>query len=225
MKKYLFLLIAVAFFSLPAHSDSFYIMGSYFTPDGDSDIFDQNKAELTFKVDDLNDFGGTFGYNHFIGNYVDVGGSLAYYRTVETVDDRDFTFPNGRPVLRDIRFKIIPVEANISILPLGRNYPVIPYVGGGFGVYFWEYEEIGDFVIDRNTDPRVITGSAFSDGTDFGWNIHGGLQIPFSRSAAFTSQIKYSKAEGDLDVGGFDPAFGPIDLSMVTYSAGISLWF
>ena len=65
MKKYLFLLIAVAFFSLPAHSDSFYIMGSYFTPDGDSDIFDQNKAELTFKVDDLNDFGGTFGYNLF----------------------------------------------------------------------------------------------------------------------------------------------------------------
>ena len=178
-----------------------------------------------FKVDDLNDFGGTFGYNHFIGNYVDVGGSLAYYRTVETVQDRDFTFPNGRPVERDIRFKIVPLEANISVLPVGRNLAVIPYVGAGVGVYFWEYEEIGDFVIDRFTDPRVITGSAFSDGTDFGWNIHGGIQIPFSRSATFMSQIKYSKAEGKLDRSGFDPAFGPIDLSMVTYSAGISLWF
>jgi opacity protein-like surface antigen len=223
MKKYLFLLICAIFFALPAHSDSFFIMGSYFTPDGKSDVFRQNIRETVFKVDDLNDFGGTFGYNHFIGNYVDVGGSLAYYRTVETVQDR--ITPNGRPVVRDIRFKIVPLEANISVLPVGRNLAVIPYVGAGVGVYFWEYEEIGDFVIDRFTDPRVITGSAFSDGTDFGWNIHGGIQIPFSRSAAFMSQIKYSKADGKLDRSGFDPAFDRIDLSMVTYSVGVSLWF
>jgi hypothetical protein len=55
--------------------------------------------------------------------------------------------------------------------------------------------------------------------------VHGGIQIPFSRSATFMSQIKYSKAEGELDRSGFDPAFHPIDLSMVTYSVGISFWF
>jgi hypothetical protein len=225
MKKYLFLLIAATLYSFPVHSDSFYVMGSYFNPDGHSDIFDQNKAETFFQVDDLNDWGGTFGYDHFIGNYIDVGGSIAYYRTVQTIEDRQFEFPDGSPVLRDIRFKIVPVEANVSFLPIGRNYAVIPYVGAGIGVYFWQYEEIGDFVVDRLTDPNVITGSAFSDGTDLGWNIHGGIQIPFSRSATFISQIKYSKAEGELDVSGFDPAFGPIDLSLVTYSAGISFWF
>jgi len=225
MKKYLLLLIGALFFAMPAHSDSVYFMGSYFTPDGESDVFDQNIQETFFEVDDLNDFGGTFGYNHFIGDYVDVGGSVAYYRGVENVSDRDFTFPNGREIRRDIRFKIIPLEANVDVLPVGRHVAVIPYVGAGVGAYFWEYEEIGDFVIDRFTDPRVISGSAFSDGTDFGWNIHGGIQIPFSRSATFMSQIKYSKAEGELDRSGFDPAFGPIDLSMVTYSVGLSVWF
>jgi len=128
-------------------------------------------------------------------------------------------------VLRNIHLKIVPLEANVSVLPIGRNLAVIPYVGAGVGLYFWQYEEAGDFVVNRFTQPSVITGSAFSDGTDFGWNINGGIEIPFSRSATFISQIKYSKAEGNLDVAGFDPAFDPIDLSLVTYSAGISFWF
>jgi opacity protein-like surface antigen len=111
------------------------------------------------------------------------------------------------------------------MLPVGRESPVIPYIGAGAGLYIWEYEEFGDFVINRFTDPEVITGVAFSDGADFGWNVHGGVQFPFSRSATITAELKYSKAEGDLDVEGFDPAFEPIDLSMMTYSAGISFWF
>ena len=225
MKKYLFLFIFTALFSLPSHSDSFYMMGSYFNPDGQSDVFHQNKTETTFQVDDLDNWGGTVGYHHFIGNYINLGGSTAYYHTDDTVEDRDFVFPDNQPVLRDIHLKIVPLEANVSVLPIGRNYAVVPYVGVGVGVYFWQYEEVGDFVIDRFTQPHVITGSAFSDGTDFGWNVHGGLEFPFSRSATFISEIKNSKAEGDLDISGFDPAFDPIDLSMVTYSAGISFWF
>jgi len=226
MKKYLFLLLATALFSIPAHSDSFYVMGSYFSVEGDSsDVFEQNKFETSFDVDDLNDWGGTFGYNHFIGEYFDVGGSVSYYHGDTTVEDRDFEFPNGQPILRDIHFKVIPVEANFNVLPVGRNYAVIPFIGAGVGVYFWDYEEFGDFVINRFNDPEVITGSAFSDGTDLGWNVHGGIQIPFSRSATFITEVKYSKAEGDLDVQGFDPAFGPLDLSLLTYSAGISFWF
>jgi len=225
MKKYLFLLIAATLFSLPAHSDSFYVMGSYFNPDGDSDVFDQNIMETTFQVDDLNGWGGTFGYNHFIGEHFDLGADLAYYHQDTSVEDRGFEFPDGRSIFRDIHFKIVPVEANFNVRPIGRNYAIIPYIGAGIGIYFWEYEERGDFVVDRNTNPNVITGSAFSDGTDLGWNVHGGLEIPFSRSATINTEIKYSKAEGDLDVRGFDPAFGPIDLSMVTYSAGVSFWF
>ena len=82
MKKYLLLYIAAAFlFTVPAHSDSFYILGSYVNPDGHSDIFDQNKAETTFEVDDLNGFGATFGYDHFIGEYVNLGGSIGFYET------------------------------------------------------------------------------------------------------------------------------------------------
>jgi opacity protein-like surface antigen len=226
MKKYLLLATAAVFlFSIPASSDSIYILGSYVTPEGESDIFEQNRDELTFDVDELDGFGGTFGYDHFVGEFVNVGGSISFYEEDTTVSDREFEFPNGRPIFRDIRLRIVPLEANVRVLPMGRDLAVIPYIGAGAGIYFWEYEEFGDFVIDRFTDPTVITGSAFSDGADFGFNVHGGVQFPISRSATITAEVKYSKVEGDLDEESFDPAFEPIDLSNLTYSAGVSFWF
>jgi opacity protein-like surface antigen len=213
------------FVTIPAYSDSFYILASYVNPEAKSDVFEQNRSETTFDPDDLNDFGFTFGYDHFIGEFVNVGGSISVYEGETTVEDREFTFENGAPILREIRLRIIPIEANVRVLPIGRNYAVIPYVGAGAGIYIWEYEEFGDFVIDRFGDPFIDTGSAFSDGADFGFNIHGGLQFPISRSVTITGEVKWIKVEGDLDPRGFDPAFEPIDLSTITYSAGVSFWF
>jgi Outer membrane protein beta-barrel domain len=225
MKKYLFLLITAGLFTIPAYSDSFYFLGSYVNPQGDSDIFLQNEIETDFETSDLNGFGVTFGYDHFIGEFVNIGGAVGYYQGRETVADSDFVFENGAPILRDIRLRTVPLEANFSVLPLGREVVVIPYIGAGIGVYFWQYEEIGDFVIDRNGNGDVITGSAFSDGADIGFNIHGGAQVPISRSATVIGEIKWTKVDGDLDPEGFDPRFEPIDLSTVTYSGGVSFWF
>ena len=225
MKKYLLTLAAAVLFAIPAYSGSFYALGSYVTLEGDSDIYRQNSEETTFEVDDLNSFGGTFGYDHFFGDYVNFGPSISFYYADTTVSDLEFEFEDGREIFRDIRLHIVPIEANLRILPIGRDQPVIPYIGAGVGVYIWEYEEIGDFVIDRLTNPRIISGSAFSDGADFGYNIHGGVQFPVSRNATITGEVKWTQVEGDLDVEGFDPAFEPIDLSTITYSGGISFWF
>jgi hypothetical protein len=73
--------------------------------------------------------------------------------------------------------------------------------------------------------PPVITGRADSTGTDPGWHAEGGVQIPFSRSAAAIAEVKYFKAHGDLDRRSFDPAFQPIDLSNLVISGGVSFWF
>jgi hypothetical protein len=95
MKKYLFLLITAGLFTIPAYSDSFYFLGSYVNPQGDSDIFLQNEIETDFETSDLNGFGVTFGYDHFIGEFVNIGGAVGYYQGRETVADSDFVFENG----------------------------------------------------------------------------------------------------------------------------------
>jgi hypothetical protein len=225
MKKHMLLMILGMFITIPAFSDSIYVLASYVNPEADSDIFEQNRLETSFDPDELNGFGATFGYDHFIGEFVNVGGSISVYQDDQVVEDREFRFENGAPILREIRLRIIPIEGNVRVLPIGREFAVIPYVGAGAGIYVWEYEEIGDFVFDRFGDPFVETGTAFSDGADFGFNIHGGLQFPISRSATITGEVKWIKVEGDLDTESFDPAFEPIDLSTVTYSAGVSFWF
>jgi hypothetical protein len=225
MKK-LFLFIVILFYSsLFVAADSITVLGGYVGPSGESDVYTQNERETTFEVSDLDGFGATFGYDHFIGEYVNLGGSLTFYQDDTDVIDEEFEFEDGRPIVRNISLQIIPLELNVRFLPAGRNVGVIPYLGGGAGIYFWEYEEIGDFVFDRNTNPRVVTGDAFSDGADPGWHVEGGVQIPFSSSATFTAEAKYWDAEGDLDPEGFDPRFEPIDLSAFMISGGVSIWF
>ena len=225
MKKYFCIISLLAAFASPAFSDSVTVLGGYLLPGGDSDVYKQNEQETTFEVSDLNDFALTGRYDHFLGDFINIGASLSGYEGHTVVEDRDFEFENGQPIFRDIRLQIVPLEANLHFLPAGRNDHFIPYLGGGVGVYFWEYEEFGDFVIDRFTDPTIINGSAFSDGGDFGWHVEGGLYIPVSHSIAVAAEAKYFDSEGDLDVRGFDPAFEPIDLSATVFSGGISFWF
>src|SRR5262245_42194797 len=77
MKK---LLIVVAFLTVivvPAFADSFYGMGGYYLPSGNSDIYDQNVRETTFRTSDLDGWGGTFGYDHFLGEHINIGGSIS----------------------------------------------------------------------------------------------------------------------------------------------------
>jgi hypothetical protein len=219
------LLVGVLFWAItaPVLADSVNLLAGYFIPSGDSDIYQQNEAETTFRVNDLNDFIGSAGYDHFLGNHFSLGGNLSFYQGETVVQDRIFV--DDSPIFRNIRLEIVPLEVSLRVLPAGRDVPVIPYVGGGAGLYYWEYEEVGDFVINRIVDPTIISGIAYSDGWDPGWHVEGGVQVPVSRSIALQFEAKYWKAEGDLDVTGFDPSFEPIDLSGTSFSGGVSIWF
>ena len=205
--------------------DSIYFLGSYMNPNGRSDIFELNHRETTFDVDDLNDFAYTAGFDHYIGDYVALGGSVTYYKEDAVGRDRSFQSPDGSPVQRDFRLKMLPVEFNARALPVGRDVPVILFIGGGVGLYFWDYEETGEFVVDRPTNPRVVTRRASSDGRAFGFNLHGGIHIPFSRSVLLTVEVKQTFVEDDLDRRAFDRDFEPIDLSALLYSAGLTFVF
>jgi hypothetical protein len=226
MKKVLLFLFVCTVAALPASAGSINALFGYVQPSGDSDVFSQNERETTFRVNDLDDFGGSIGYDFFLGNNVNLGAGFSYYHSDTTVEDVDFEFQNGQPILRDIHFQIVPLEANIKFLPTGRDSVVIPYVGGGFGIYFWEYEEFGDFVNNRNSpNPEIITGHAFSDGADPGWHVEAGVFVPIGHSFAIMGEGKYWSADGDLDVRGFDPSFEPLDLSGLQIAGGFSFWF
>jgi len=226
MKKVLLFMFLCAAATFPASAGSINALFGYVQPSGDSDVFSQNERETTFRVNDLNDFGGSIGYDFFLGDHVNLGAGFSYYHSDTTVEDVDFEFPNHQPILRDIHLQIVPLEANVKFLLTGRDAVVIPYVGGGFGIYFWEYSEVGDFIIDRNSgNPQTISGHAFSDGADPGWHAEAGVFVPVGHGIAIMGEGKYWSAQGDLDVRGFDPSFEPIDLSGLQIAGGVSFWF
>lgn len=226
MKKLLISAFFVILLSTAAFSDSVYVLAGYNWPAGKSDVFTQNESETSFRVNDLNWWSGTFGYDHFLSNYISLGGSISGYERDTNVEDNDFEHADGTPIFRNIRLEIVPMELNLHFLPAGRDAGLIPYVGGGVGVYYWEYEEAGDFIIDRNSfHPTLITGRAYSDGVNPGWHIEGGLQIPVSSYATIMGEYRYFSAKGDLDTRSFDPAFEPLDLSSSMVSFGCAFWF
>ncbi|HSP06199.1 MAG TPA: hypothetical protein VLR94_03435 [Acidobacteriota bacterium] len=226
MKRLLALLLFTGLATAPAFGDSVTFLGGYVLPRGDSDVYKQNEKETTFRVSDLNGFGGTIRYDKFIGEFINISGGVSFFDSHTHVQDVEFVQDHGQPILRDIFLEIVPLEASLHVLPAGRNTVIIPYLGGGFGLYYWQYEEHGDFVIDRlSNNPQVITGRAYSDGWDPGYHIEGGVHVPVGRSVAVVGEAKYWHAHGKLDVRGFDPSFQPLDLSGMMYSGGVSVWF
>ena len=226
MKKLAAFFLLAGLAAIPAFGDSITITGGYFLPRGDSDVFFQNEIETTFDVHDLDGWGGTIRYEHFLGDHFSLGGGFSYNDSWTTVQDLDFIHENGAPILRDISLQIVPLEFAAYVLPAGRNGAVIPYVGGGFGIYYWEYQEVGDFIINRTSDfPEVINGVAYSDGYDPGWHIEGGVYVPVGGSVALVGEGKYWSADGKLNPAGFDPNFQPLDLSGTLISFGVSIWF
>ncbi|MEW6367991.1 MAG: hypothetical protein AB1714_25460 [Acidobacteriota bacterium] len=224
MKKSLLVLVSSVLFAGAAGAGSVSFKVGYYMPNADSDLWAQNMEILTLEKDDFDQFTFTVESDFFVGNYVNVCLGTGYYeKSVDTVD-RDFVWEdNGAPIRQTLSLRIVPLEGSIKLYPAGRERPLIPYVGAGVGAYFWEYVEIGDFVIYRDTNPTLVSGAFSTETVSPGYNLRVGLQVPVGRSTV-DAEVKYVKVDGDLSTA-FDPEFEPFDLSGLQVNFGWSYWF
>ncbi len=210
----------------PAWADTLSVRLGVFVPRGKSDIWDLNRQETTLTTGQM--VGGTLGvgYDLFAGRWFNAAVAVSFYERDRDVEDRDYVYPDGTPIVRTIQLSIVPVEASLKFLPLGRTRRrAIPYVGGGLGIYFWRYAETGDFVFNRGRRNAFIDFGDFrAEGQDLGWHVMAGLQIPIGRRATLDWEAKYTGLNGKLGPQ-FDPSFQPIDLSGWTFTGGLSFWW
>ena len=222
MKGIIVILIIMVPMALFAEDVSFKMGG--FIPDGKSDIWEANKSETDFQVSDLAGAYVAVEADIFLGKYVNFACELGYYKKDTIAEDADYVFPDGSPIEHVIYLRQVPLEGSIKILPFGRNRKIILYVGGGIGLYFWDYQEYGDFVINRHDEPEIITGYFQSTGQNFGTHVMFGLMFPVGWHYSLNGEIKYAKVHGNLGRD-FDPSFDPIDLSGLYITFGVSFWF
>jgi hypothetical protein len=188
----------------------------------EGDVLVANRDLFLFDVDDFKAV--SFGAEYLvpIGEYLEAGAGISFStRTVPTIYI-DFVRPDGSEIEQELKLRIVPITGTVRVLPLGRSNPLQPYVGGGIAVYNWRYAETGDFVDFSLINTPVFRESYVATGNVIGPVAVFGLRYG-GDSFAVGGELRYHKAEGDLDERDF---LGPkIDLGGFLFSATFGVRF
>ncbi len=252
MKRKLILLTAL-FLLVPGlvFSDVVSFKVGYFIPRAQSDLWEIELEQMTFNKSNFQNTNFCFAYEYFltrqisvvlgfdsysknkVGNYIDLVG----YSFI----DGEFAYPDdyeGEFVPSHVfSVSITPIQLSLKLTPMGRQDKIIPYVGGGVGVYVWTVRLQGDMVdfndeywdIDENIPvyPIYNTDARAENRIAFGYHVFGGIMIPFARRITLDVQFKYNVAKGNFsdDPGSGFEGFEAFDLGAYQISAGINYWF
>jgi len=206
-------------------------LGQFF-PGGDGELWNDNEEFFTMDISDFNDIVWGFSYVAGFSNELELGLNVDFYNGSSFSSYRDYVDEAGYPIYHDTTLDLMPVTVDLRFLPAGR-YRMRPggrqilkptfYIGGGGGLNFWEYEEVGDF-IDFTVEPYEIFYTRYKDsGTT--WEAHAllGFELPLSPGFNFLVEGRYSWCEDTL--GGSMAGLGDIDLGGYSLSLGGSFRF
>jgi len=208
-------------------------LGGFF-PQGGGEFWKENEEVFTLDIGDFRStiFGITFMMP--VSNHVEVGFNADFYNETVVSAYRGFVDQAGFPILHDTMLRQIPLVADIRLLPGGRHgvrgsrsqfrvrHPVF-YLGGGIGVNYWEYEEIGDF-LDFGLDPPVIFFDRFiDDGFAFSAHAVAGIELPVGPNWGLLFEGRYTWSDDELD-GDF-AGLGSLDLDGASALVGASIHF
>jgi opacity protein-like surface antigen len=137
--------------------------------------------------------------------------------TGEDIPIEQTTSLKATPATLSVRYQLVPRGRRISELawlPSRTN----PYIGGGAGVTFYQFRQIGDFV-DETVDPAAIftddfetTGQQLSfhglAGIDYWVNARVGLNAEARYTHASASPQQSYRSYDTLDLGGLQATLG-----------------
>ncbi len=221
IKKYIISILVLLLSTLIVPGQSLNFKIGFFTPSLDSDLWEVNKENLYFSNDDLKDLVYSLEYEHFMGRHFSLTLEAGTFEKTVYSQYRDYEFDDGSPIYQDLYLSISGIEANIKIYPLGHRKIFNPYIGAGVGIYFWEYEQNGDFIDFTNWE--VYEGYGYTEKYTAGFNFRGGFVFRFRRHMGISFEAKYHYLKGQLST--LFEGFEKLDLSGLTLNIGINLFF
>jgi len=246
MRKMLVLLTAILLL-VPGlvFSDIVTFKVGYFFPRADSDLWLEEFENMSFTKSNFQDSNFGFGYEYFFtrelslvlnveGYSKNKVGFYKDYSAITATDGYDYAFFDepGNAVMHTFSVSITPIQFSIKLSPLGRKGKIIPYVGGGAGIYLWSVRLYGD-VIDFNAPEEFTDGTIgypvfMADAREdnkfkMGYHAFGGVMIPVANRISFEAEFKYQSLTAEL-VDAFE-GFQPFDLSGFQFSLGLNYWF
>jgi hypothetical protein len=169
---------------------------------------------LSFHPPDLNN--ATFGGDWLVsfGDFIEVGAGVSYYSGSLPSVYADFVNENGSEIRQELKLRIVPITGTVRFLPISKNAPVVPYIGGGVAILPWRYAETGDFV-DFENNNQIFNSNYVATGTDVGLVLLGGARFRMGPRYAVGAELRWQKGSGSLPAGFWGDK---IDLGGFTYN-------
>ena len=208
------------------HQSIGFTLGYFALKGADSRVADDvlfvDLESLAFNIKDFNSAAVGGEWLVGIGDFLEAGVGVGFsQRTVPSVY-RGFVNTNGSEIAQDLKLRVVPLTATVRFLPIGRG-SVEPYVGAGIGVFNWRYSEVGDFV--DFSDNSVFFDRFTAKGNSVGAVVLGGIRAPFADIWDIGAEIRYQKAEGDINKSESGLLGSKIDLGGWTTSLTMHLRF
>lgn len=203
--------------------NSLRLRAGLFSPEADSQYFDDTFRDFTASKDDLQDGFLGIEYSRTLFPQVDllVGGS--FFQSENEFAYRDFTDSRDRDVVHTATLDISTFDLGLRIRLAPAQSPIVPYLGGGAALVSWQLTEEGDF-IDFTPPPPVVFDDIFeAEGNTVGYFLVAGLEVPLSTAWVIYAEGRYVDAEDELG-DDFD-GFGDLDLTGQQYAVGVALRF
>lgn len=251
-----------------AYPDSLQLRFGYFLPGASTSLglhpdslWAIELSQMSFKMEDFRGSIMGVGYEYFVGKNLSLALTLDSYSKsrygyyldyVENyvdfeleADDGYYAFPYelyyGDDIFHSFKVSSTPLQLSVKLAPLGRKTRLIPFVGGGAGLYFWSVRMYGLMIdfnpLDEYGNPieyyypdefgdaiyPVVDLNARESGTAFGAHAFAGLQIPLGYRATIEAEARYHWAKARFD--DWFLGFEDFDLGGLALSVGISYWF
>ena len=195
-----------------------------FHPSLNSDLWEVNMENLAFeKQDMLSEYYG-IEYEHFFGSQISFSLEGGYYKKELYSMYKDFEYDDGSPIYQNLALKITSIEADFKFYPVSHRRKFYPFLGAGIGMYYWKYEQWGDFLIfDGNEVVDVLEGEYLETSTyTAGFNAKGGFVFRFNRQWGISFETRYVHLKGDLSA--FFQDFEKLDLGGFTFNLGVNFF-
>jgi outer membrane protein W len=210
---------------------SFSLHGGFAAPSARSDIFSFTTSQLTVNRGDFSavDFGADLAFS--VAPRFDLVLDLSYSGMSKGSEFRNYVDNNNQPIQQTTSFQRTPLtlSARYYLLPQGRQIGhfawvprrIVPYVGAGVGMMYYEFEQKGDFVDDSTL---AVFNDTFHSG---GWapvaQGLAGIEWSLGPKWALTTEVHY--LTGSAAMSSDFEGFHRIDLSGVTSSVGFFVRF
>ncbi len=174
------------------------------------------------KKDWIGVYGGAE-YSFNVAPHLEMGISLDGYTREIPTSYRDSVREDGSEISQTLKLTVVPLGVSLRALPADRYAPVQPYLTLGADVFFYKYEEFGDFIDFFSNNLDISADSFKSDGAALGGHAAAGLRIPLGHDFAITAEGRYQFAQKKRMGDDFNQ--NRLDLNGASATIGVRLRF